>query len=375
MIIIISLIISLYILIISLLYIAYENVKTFKLTSKNSETRFSIIIPFRNEEDNINNLMRSINLIEYPKTLYEIILVDDDSNDNSVELIKTHLKRNSEQEISIIKNKRHSNSPKKDAIETAISKAKHEWILTTDADCLLPKLWLQSFDECISLASPKIIAAPLTYNISNSILDSFQLHDILSLQTATIGGFGIKNPFLCNGANLCYQKNVFIEVGGFKGNNAIASGDDLFLLEKIKQKYPENVKFLKTNHATVITKPESTLKTLLNQRVRWASKTSASTSIFNKALAFIVLIGNSAIIIGFIFALLQQLSWKFVFVIFILKFVVDFLFILKSHVFFKQKTNLRFYPINSLLYPFFVITISCYSVFFKYKWKDRFFYK
>ena len=368
---------AIYVIVISILYVAFSKVKPFEINNTNPSTRFSIIIPFRNEAENLEALLNSIFSIEYPRDLFEVILVDDASEDNSVEIINSYLKKDANKNvaISIINNERKSNSPKKDAIETAISMAKFKWIVTTDADCIVPKLWLQSFNLFILKKAPKLVVAPVTYIVTNSILDNFQLHDVLSLQTATIGGFGIGNPFLCNGANLCYSKSAFKELNGFEDNNAIASGDDLFLMEKIAEIYPNHVHYLKTQEVVVYTKPESTIKSLFNQRVRWASKTSAYANIFSKTLALLVFLMNALIVVSIVLSMFGLFSLQISLVLFLIKFGIDFLFILKSSSFFKQNSSLIYFPLNSLIYPIFVVAVSCYSMFFNYKWKGRSFKK
>lgn len=374
MIVCLCIITTLYVALIGVLYVAYQKIKPFTSVINNPKNKFTIIIPFRNEAKNLGALLDSIYLLKYPKSLYEIILVDDDSEDNSVNLINGFINEEITN-LSIIKNHRQSNSPKKDAIQTAISQAKFDWIITTDADCVVPTLWLQSFDAFIQLESPKLIVAPVTYHVSNTFLDNFQLHDFLSLQTATVGGFGINNPFLCNGANLCYSKSTFLELNGFDGNNRIVSGDDLFFLEKVMKVYPLDVHYLKAYEAVVITKPEPTLKTLFYQRVRWASKTSEYNSVFSKVLALSVLLMNASVIVTLTFALIGLLSWQILTVLLVCKFIVDLFFISKSSNFYKQNHSLIFYPFSSLVYPFFVVTVSVYSMFFKYKWKGRSFKK
>ncbi|MEZ4797256.1 MAG: glycosyltransferase [Flavobacteriaceae bacterium] len=368
---------AIYVIFISVLYFSYSKVRTFKLKSKNPISRFSIVIPFRNEGHNLKALLQSLKALEYPKHLFEIILVNDDSEDDSVEIIQSFLKKNQQNNlrISILKNKRHSASPKKDAIATAISHSNFEWIVTTDADCIVPELWLKSFDAFIQDKTPKLIVAPVGYKVSKSLLDNFQLHDFLSLQTATVGGFGIGNPFLCNGANLCYKKQTFKELNGFCGNTTIASGDDLFFMEKVIKHYSKDVQYLKSKSAIVFTKPEATLKALFNQRVRWASKTSTYNNLFSKILALIVLMMNASLVVCFVFSILGLISWQFLSILFIIKFCIDFVFIYKSSYLFNQNSSLKYYLLNSLIYPFFVVAVSCYTMFFSYKWKGRSFKK
>ena len=114
-----------------------------------------MIIPFRNEAENLPKLLKSIERLQYPKHLFEVILVDDASEDASVSVIKKVLDTNSSTDkctrtnIRVIDNVRESNSPKKDAITSAIQMAKYDWIITTDADCILPKFWLDTFDAFI----------------------------------------------------------------------------------------------------------------------------------------------------------------------------------------------------------------------------------
>ena len=108
-----------------------------------------------------------------------------------------------------------------------------------------------------------------------AFLKGFQQLDFFSLQAATIGGFGAKIPFLCNGANLCYEKAAFRRVKGFTGNHKIASGDDIFLLEKFDKEGLKTA-FLKGKAAIVSTLPQASVGELVDQRIRWAGKTSAT---------------------------------------------------------------------------------------------------
>jgi cellulose synthase/poly-beta-1,6-N-acetylglucosamine synthase-like glycosyltransferase len=121
----------------------FDKITAFNLSDKVPKTAFSIIIPFRNEQNHLDTLLKSLMNLNYPKSLFEVILVDDDSEDKSQEVIKKVLKPHttSNFQIRIIKNVRMSKSPKKDAITTAISQAKYDWIITTDADCIVPKYW------------------------------------------------------------------------------------------------------------------------------------------------------------------------------------------------------------------------------------------
>lgn len=164
--IIITFISIIYVLLIASLIYGFDKIEEFKLTNITSKTKFSVIVPFRNEAKNLSKLLESINQLQYPKNLFEIILI----NDDSVAIIKGHFTQTN---ISLINNTRITNAPKKDAITLGIKHAKHDWIVTTDADCMLPKYWLDSFDEFIQKTKTTCIAAPVGYHLETKFLNKF----------------------------------------------------------------------------------------------------------------------------------------------------------------------------------------------------------
>ena len=344
----------------------FTKVKSFESENLQPKTKFSIIVPFRNEQEDLPKLLQSISLLNYPNDLFEVILVDDGSKE---ELRITNFKF----QIVMVKNIRVSNSPKKDAINTAIAIAKNDWIITTDADCLVKENWLNTFDNFIRKNNSKMIAAGVFYKTNHSFLDAFQQLDFLSLQGTTIGSFGNEQAFMCNGANFCYQKTFFYELNGFDGNNKIASGDDVFLLQKAIEKDRNNVNFLKSESVIVRTKTEKTWKDLFNQRVRWASKTGNYNSFYSKQLGVSVLVMNLFWILGFGFLFLGIINANcFMFLLFS-KFLVDFILLYKTSTFFK--TRLNYLLFGSLLYPLFCVSVGIYSFFGSYSWKGRIFKK
>ena len=355
-----------YILFIGQLIYGFNRMRRFSKAEFIPKTSFSIVVPFRNEKENLPNLLHSISLLNYPKELVEVILVDDDSDDE-------FRIQNLEFRIQMIKNVRKSNSPKKDAIETAIQIAKHDWIITTDADCLVQKDWLTIYDQYIQENEVEMVASGVCYIPKKGFLSAFQNLDFLSLQGATIGSFGINQPFMCNGANFAYSKSFFKELNGFQGNETIASGDDVFLLQKAVSVAPKKVGFLLAKESIVATNPVATWSDLFQQRVRWASKSTGYSSVYGKLLALVVFGGNLAWIVSFLLWLVGLLDQN-IFMLFVaLKFLIDFILIYKTANFFESK--LQYVLASSLLYPFFSVSVAAYSLFGKYSWKGRNFKK
>ena len=326
-------------------------------------TKFTIIVPFRNEAENLPVLLDSFSKLNYPADLFEVILVDDESEEE-LRLQTTDFR------LQIIKNHRVSNSPKKDAITTAMQHVASDWVITTDADCVVPKNWLLTLDNYIQLHNVSMIAAAVTYSCDESFLHHFQQLDLASLQGATIGSFGINKGFMCNGANFAYTKSLFTVLNGFEGNDKIASGDDVFLLQKAIAKFPKRVNYLKSKNTIVSTKPLDDWTSLFYQRVRWASKTSSYQSNFGKYLGLIVFIANFVLVIGCGLRVVGFISLLNLFIFALLKFAIDAVLIYKSHSFLTTN-KMSHLILSSLLYPFFSVSVALYSLIGKYEWKGR----
>lgn len=346
-----------------MLIYGFDKIPVFTSKNLNPQTKFSVIVPFRNEEHNLPFLLESLSSLNYPTDFFEVILVDDGS-DCSFQVLDFKFP------VSIINNIRVSNSPKKDAFSTAIPLAVHEWIITTDADCIVKKNWLLVLDQFIQQNNPKMVCGAVTYDCQNTYLHHFQQLDLASLQGATIGSFGINKPFMCNGANFAYTKNLFLTLNGFDDNNAIASGDDVFLLQKAIGQFSKKIMYLKGFEAVVNTKPLGSWKDLFHQRVRWASKTKAYKSNFGKILGLIVLLGNLSFAICVIsFGFYNYNCLLFGSGILISKICIDYLLIRKTQNFLQKNT--KHLLLSSFLYPFFSVTVALYSLFGKYEWKGR----
>lgn len=359
-------------------------------------THFSIIIPYRNEAENLPRLLQAIAQLDYPFDRFEVFLINDASSDRSLEIIQSFMQSHPHLPISCLDNVCTSGSPKKDALALGIKHSQYDWIITTDADCTFPASWLPTIHSFILEKKPKMIAGPVTIatHSQSSFLHAFEQLDILSLMGATIGGFAMRMPFLCNGAHLVYEKNAFLEQGGFDTNNHIASGDDHFLLEKFVKAYPRKVHYLKTSQAIVTTQAQESWKALISQRVRWVSKASAYSYWFSKGVGLLVFLVNliTAVLIIYIpfqwigvdegasawaklpsrqaGALLEKLLMALLF-----KWIVDYILIARTAQFFKRKRYLLWYPLVMLVYPFITVYIALRSTISSYEWKGRQFLK
>lgn len=347
-----------------------HQLKSFERTVKQSKTAFTLVVPFRNEQKNLPKLLESISKLNYPHELIEIIMVDDFSTDTSERVCIQWRIQHDTIDTTLLENLRLSNSPKKDAIARAMPIAKHDWIITTDADCTVNTDWLLTIDNYIQTHQPEMIVGSVIYKTKNNWFHQFQQLDLLSLQGVTMGSFGIGKPFMCNGANFAYTKSLFKALDGFNGNDKIASGDDVFLLQKAVIYSPEKVHYLKNRNAIVKTKPENDLNQLFMQRVRWASKTSGYQSRYAQFLAVVVLLMNLSLVVGFCLVVTGHFDWSLLLKVFLIKYVVDYVLLFKANQY-LLKGNWILPISSSLIYPVFSSLVGIYSLIGPYSWKNR----
>lgn len=374
------------------------------LTENTLETsKISVIIPVRNESENILFLLQDLEKQTYPKHKFEVIIADDDSTDDTLKIIQEFQKNTN---INLIINqlppKNNNTSPKKRAIDSSIKLANGQLITTTDGDCRVGEKWLENianfqaqtgaylvscavtFDSAVfERNAARFAQAPLSrpYSIirsfkngrrSASIINNAQIIEFASLVGSGACAMFIQKPNMCNGANLTYLKSAFYEVNGFAGNEDLASGDDEFLMHKIAAKYPDKVKFLKDQNTIVETHAHASWRSFYNQRKRWASKWKHYNNWQTTALAVFVFLANLVVPLTFGFWLSDFISTQNLFLVLSLKFSAEFIFLSFVISFLRKKSLIWLIPFVQIIYPLYVVFFGLVAQKQgEYVWKGR----
>jgi len=333
------------------------------------KTKVSVIVAARNEALNIKRTIDDLVAQDYPKSLTEIIFIDDHSTDNTAEIVNSYANRG----VKLIKLNEDQalNSYKKKAIQTAIGICTGDLIITTDADCRMASHWLSTIVNFYQEKDCKMISSPVAYFEEKSFFERLQSLEFLYLIGLGASTIGNKQPSTCNGANLAYEKSTFYEVGGFQGIDDLASGDDELLLHKIAAKYPEKIGFLKHREAIVYTHAKENLSSFIQQRKRWASK---STRYKNKAiivLGVFVWIFNLSILANFITGLFLPAFLSITFYQLIVKMILETLFLWDVTGFAKKRSLLILIPVLNVLHVLYMVYIGIAGNSGKYNWKGR----
>ncbi len=332
-------------------------------------TQFTVIIPARNEAANIKACVDSILNQDYPTDAFEIIVIDDFSEDDTAFIVNALSQQYSQ--VRLIQLADHCKDGetlayKKKAIEIAVAEAKGDWILTTDADCIVPKKWLLLYNAYIQEHQPCFVAAPVMFIKTAGILNQFQVLDFLALQGITAAAVGAGKHSMSNGANLGFEKTAFIAVGGYQGVDHIASGDDMFLMHKMKQTLHKPVGYLFHPDAIVLTAAMDTWKSFIMQRIRWASKaryyddrsiTMVLTLVYFFNLSFVLLA-----FMGSWSTLLIALAFKTFFELFFLDPVAKF---------FRLQPELKYFVFYQPIHIVYNIAAGLFGQLKTYSWKGR----
>lgn len=339
--------------------------------SSSSLNKISIVIAIRNEEENIPALFQSIQKLDYPKNLFEVILIDDHSDDASLKLMEQFKSSNPEIDMSI-QTLPESETGKKMALKQAYALANYEIIQCTDGDCILPISWLQECAEAFKNKEIKLISGGIKLYQESGLFQKIQALELLSLIASGGAAIGIHKPIMCNGANMAFRKEILEQLTEEAIKYQYASGDDVFLLQEVKRRFgPKAISFIKSTNYWLTTKAEREVSGWLNQRIRWVSKSSGYQDaflLFTSLLVFLVNFNLLLLLIGSIFnpQLLSTLAY-----IFILKGVTDFIFLKQATKDSSQKHLLSYFIPLNLAYPFFISYTAILGQFKGFTWKGR----
>ncbi|MFT4024824.1 MAG: glycosyltransferase [Flavihumibacter sp.] len=333
-------------------------------------TAISVIIPARNEENNIEHCLRSVASQDYPTALLEIIVVDDHSSDGTAEIVRAFPQANL-LAMQDQPNEGNSRAPKKRALEAGIERARGTLIVTTDADCVAGKHWLQQLAWVHENTGAQMIAAPVMMMRENTWLARFETLDAISLQGITAAAAALQAHSMCNGANLAYTKTAFETVGGFEGIDQIASGDDMLLMQKIGAAYPHQIAYAKSKDAIVETRPVGSLKQFLQQRIRWASKARFYREKKLKGVLLMVYLCNFLLLLSVLAAFFSVKAIFPALLLLLLKTAVEWVFMWKVASFFDRVSLMPFFPLFQPLHILYTVAAGSFSQFGQYEWKGR----
>lgn len=346
-----------YVFLLLVIFRSLLQIKTFK-TSTEPLTFISLVVACHNEQKNLPVLLNSIFSQNYPKDLFEVIIVDDNSNDKTMKIAEEFTGMAN---ILAISNK---GKGKKQALRTGITASKGKLIITTDADCTMEKNWIRTIAAFYEINKADMIICPVRVASGTGFFGRFQELEFLSLQGITAGSACSGKATMCNGANIAFTREVYLN-HSYNLHDEINTGDDIFLLHSLKKVSGSKIFWLESSDALVTTESSSTFRSFLKQRGRWISKgkvyRDTNTIILGTVTFMAVFLQLSYFISGLINPVLIGVFLS----LFILKSVPDFLILLNTSGRYNKRYLMRLFLPAQLIYPFYILSVVLYSLIFR----------
>ncbi|MFA6262226.1 MAG: glycosyltransferase [Bacteroidia bacterium] len=346
-------------------------IRIFKMDRKyqNPKNTFTIIIPVRNEAQTIQSCLSHIIKQHYPKNLFEILVIDDFSDDHTTAQVK-QFAPGTDIRIRLIQLDESGKGQftKKAAISRGIEQAEFDWIILTDADCTRGPDWLASIDVFINQHHPDMIYAPVEFTAVNlfSRLQAIEFAGLVGIGAAAMAW---KQPNMCSASNLIFSKSIFREVNGYVNNSGIASGDDTFLMYKFFKHNRNGIHFMKCKEAIVTTEANVSLKQFAQQRRRWVSKTKHYPDKSVIAVQSFIYFMNLFILIQLFIQPMQGIGMLCV------KLLVEGVFMLLILHFFEKKRYFILLPLLEVIHVLYILIIGLWANIGRFTWKGREFSK
>jgi len=342
----------------------WEAIGSYK--SENFPVKVSIIVAARNEESSISDCLSSIFNNHYSENLLEVIVVDDQSEDRTSEIVKSQFPQ-----VKLLRT--NSKKGKKAAIQLAANQAVGELLLFTDADCTVPSKWIETIVANYDPELIDFIAAPIQIDLEDTNLSRFQYLDVAATMAVTANGIHRKSYYSANGANMAVNRLKFLDLYQIRKDDDIASGDDMFTIQYLAKQDPSKIIFVRSLDATVITKGEENLMGLISQRRRWAGKSRhypEKNIILVQGYVFLLV---SAILGNIVLGLMTDGLGVFTAVMMLfIKVTMDYLFLSHLCKFYGKKEATKKYLISAASYNVYILLAGLVAILpGKYVWKGR----
>lgn len=362
-----------YIVLIAAISIGWWRLQRFDNTETLPEVKVSVIVAVRNEALNIGKLMDSLFSQDYPTHLYEIIIVNDHSEDQTLLLVEENMaNQGSSFNFKLIALANTDGIGKKTAINAGIQSSTGDLIVITDADCTAGNQWISTLASFYALNKPEMILGPVQMADGGSFLGKLQSLEFISLISSAAGSCQAGFPILANGANIAFSRQAYETCGGFSGNQNYLSGDDMFMMMSIKRKSGAgSIRFLRSEAAIVNTPATKDFKSFVNQRMRWVSKSRGYTDPFLVSASILVFGVNSWLVLTAVSAFFFPAGLKLFIILYLAKSIVDLPLMLSFSRFQRSLPLMWLFPLMEMLNAVYTFFIGVAGNLGKFEWKGR----
>lgn len=341
-------------------------------THSSNHPYLSVVIAARNEADFIALCLSDLTVQTYPPDRFEVIVVDDESSDQTAQIVQKFASLHANIHLLNVGDQFPEMAAKKRPLSVGIQAAKGDWIVTTDADCRVPKTWLAQMSAYMSHTTDVIIGYSQIKRSGDKLtfFEKLQGCDFLTLMSAAAGSANLGYPLAATGQNFAYRKALFEQVGGFQKVAHRPSGDDVLLLQIMRKNTKNPIAFAMHPNSFASTHRTETPSSFWRQRKRWASNAAFQIRLNPIFFAYILIV----------FGLHASLPLHLIFypanavlalTCFVLKACADWIVVHRGAKNFGRTDLLSMWPAWEILQPFYIVSIGLAGTLGGFTWKDR----
>ncbi len=336
----------------------------------------TVVIPVRNEATTLPHLLHDLaeqtNGAGEPLA-FEVVVVDDASTDDTLAQAN-NFQPSANLRFRVLSLEVPSGfvgSHKKLALQQAINTTQSEVVVTTDGDCRVGPQWLWTIQQHFARHQPLLVLGPVTFTHERSLFERLQTIEFASLVGTGAACLQAGRPTMGNGGNLAFARAAFLEVDGYAGNLHVPSGDDEFLLQKIAERFPGRVFFLKQTTATVRTYAKPSMSEFYQQRKRWASKWRLHRRYSVTALAISIFVYHLSVLLIVLLTLIGQYPGWVLGLQLLPKVMLEYFFLRSVLAVMKKRLSGSLFLLMQLIYSPYAVFFGMRANFGGYTWKNR----
>ncbi|PLW94799.1 MAG: hypothetical protein C0592_01605 [Marinilabiliales bacterium] len=333
--------------------------------SGSTELDYTVIIAARNEEENIQNVLKSLEFQTIKPV--SIIIVSDHSDDNTAIKANSFSVEHPEMNILVYESTGYG---KREAIKKACELATTELVLSLDADCSVHANWAESMLTSKNEIH-RVVGAPVLYGNSNSVLSFLFRSELLQLVAGGVAAAKMNLPFQISGGGMLFYRDDYLSFADQKLGKRHNHGDDVFFMQFLLQKYKRRSVGVSTHRfSVVLTNVPKSLSAFLRQRIRWASKAVSYQSIIPFLFGFIAILKGFLYPLAIFLFIISGLEAFFIPAGIVL--TADYLFSASAAIQMRYKYSIVGQLLLFVFYPFILLSVLLALPFSgKTKWKGR----
>ncbi len=321
----------------------------------------SVIVCAKNEEENVKKLIPLLLNQAYPS--FEIVLINDASSDNTLEVFKEYSKHHFNIKIVDVVNNEAFWGNKKYALTLGIKAAKNEFLLFTDADCYPnSERWISEMTACFSKTKTIVLGYGAYKKTKNSLLNKLIRFETSLTAIQYFGWAKSGNPYMGVGRNMAYKREEFFKTNGFINHIKIRSGDDdLFINEAANSK---NTSICFSPESFTYSEPKKSFREWLRQKRRHVS-TAQHYKLFDRAQLALFYLSQAWFILLALFLTIIGYDWIYVVSLIGFRYLVSWMVIGFSAHKLKEKDLIYLYPILEIMLIFIQLNVFVSNLFSK----------